>query len=516
MLAGYNHFRKRFLYLGFLYGFMLHGTMNSIVISPNHRSALKNPDIITEKLKLDLQRNRVAGPFQALPMSPFIVSPIGLVPKKELNKYRIIHDLSFPPGESVNDSIPAAYKPVSYEGIRRIVELVAQLGKGTLVAKADIQEAYRILPVHPSQYYLLGFSWNKEFYYDKRLPMGASTSCSTFEQVSCALQWILQNLYNVPTVSHIMDDFIFLGPSSSDNCATYLRIFETLTSALNIPLNRKKTVPPTTCVTVHGYEVDTIAMQIRLPPDKLETAKVELSKLLVCKKATLHDIQSIVGFLNFTCAVIPMGRPFLRRLINLTCGVRLPFFKIRVTRSVRADLRMWLKFLQHHNGIPIQLSGKWLSSSTLQLTTDAAQSKGFAAVLGSKWSSGSWSAVEQKLHISVLEFYPIVLAVMLWGGDLKDKNILCLCDNIAVVDVINKQSCKDPNLLALLRLLVLSCLKLNIHFKSKHIPGKLNFTADALSRFQVQKAREYCPTLEQVPVAIPPEYNISKMLRQTY
>ena len=46
------------------------------------------------------------------------------------------------------------YKSVSYEG---------NLDK-VLLAKADIQEAYRILPVHPFLYFLLGFAWDDGFY----------------------------------------------------------------------------------------------------------------------------------------------------------------------------------------------------------------------------------------------------------------------------------------------------------------------------------------------------------------
>ena len=79
-------------------------------------------------------------------------------------------------------------KSVSYEGIRIIVDLVAQLGRGALLAKPDDQEAYRILPVHPSQFYLLGFAWDNKFYYDKRHPMGLATLCVKFMQVSVALQ----------------------------------------------------------------------------------------------------------------------------------------------------------------------------------------------------------------------------------------------------------------------------------------------------------------------------------------
>ena len=40
------------------------------------------------------------------------------------------------------------------------------------MAKTDIQDAFRIIPINPSDYHLLGFSWNDQFYYDKCLPTG--------------------------------------------------------------------------------------------------------------------------------------------------------------------------------------------------------------------------------------------------------------------------------------------------------------------------------------------------------
>ena len=211
-----------------------------------------------------------------------------------------------------------------------------------LIAKADVENAFRILPTHPSEYHLLGFIWNNLYYYHKRLVMGGSPSCSTFEQLSRAIQWILRNIFNVKYITHILDDFIFVSPSATTECQAYLSMFINLAAALNIPLNMAKTVQPSTTVIVHGYEMDTIKMQIRLPDDKITKARTELENLLHNKKATLQKMQSVIGFLNFTCAVIPPGRPFLRRMINLTMGISRPHHYIRITKEVRSDIRMWL------------------------------------------------------------------------------------------------------------------------------------------------------------------------------
>jgi hypothetical protein len=73
-------------------------------------------------------------------------------------------------------------------------------------------------------------------------------------------------------------------------------------------------------------------------------------------------------------------------------------------------------------------------------------------------------------------------------------------DNAAT---INKMSCKDKIIMTLERRLVLATLKHNILFKACHVPGKINFVADYLSRFRFQEAFQCLPTLSQTPVKLP-------------
>lgn len=92
-----------------------------------------------------------------------------------------------------------------------------------------------------------------------------------FELFSSAIQLALQNFYGFQFVSHILDDFIFLGPASSDICARQCHLFLGYAALLGIPIKHSKTVVPSPCVTVHGIEIETCVLQARLPPDKLDT-----------------------------------------------------------------------------------------------------------------------------------------------------------------------------------------------------------------------------------------------------
>ena len=65
-----------------------------------------------------------------------------------------------------------------------------------------------------------------------------------------------------------------------------------------------------------------------------------ISEFLGRKKVTLKEVQSLGGLLNFACSVIKPGRAFLRRLIDLTVGIRSPHHLIRLNKEVKEDLKV--------------------------------------------------------------------------------------------------------------------------------------------------------------------------------
>ena len=383
-----------------------------------------------------------------------------------------------------------------------VVNHVLACGTGCFIAKADIKDAFRIVPIHPSSYYLLGFKWKQSYFYDMCLPMGCSVSCRIFEQFSSALQWIMTTKLETEHMTHILDDFIFIAQSQSA-CNTSLSKFINLAQELNIPIKESKTCLPATTSVVHGIEVDTIKMEARLPQDKLDKAIGLLTQFYHKRKTTLRDLQSLIGLLNFTCKVIVPGRTFLRRLYDLTLGIKYPHHHIRITREIRQDILIWLTFLKNHNGTTLLYKNQWLSSKKLKMYTDSAASLGYAGICNQQWFYGEWPASWKKLNIAFLELYPIVLSLELWCTNFKNKAIIFYSDNKAVVDIINNKSTKDKLIMFLVRRLVLICLQHNILFESRHLPGKNNVIADLLSRLQVQKARQIAPWLNQQPALVP-------------
>ena len=224
------------------------------------------------------------------------------------------------------------------------------------------------------------------------------------------------------------------------------------------------------------------------------------------RKATLRELQSLIGVLNFACSVVVPGRCFLRRLIDLTIGLRRPNHFVRVTKEVKADLFTWQQFFQEYNGKSFFLNENWENSMSLQLHTDAAGAHGFGAIFGNHWCFGEWPREWLGKNIAILEFYPIVLSLMLWGNQIKNRCITFFTDNEALVHVINKSTCKDTTLMVFVRKLVLVCLNHNILFKAKHI--SLSWTSFLVrTLFLHSRLQLLCAVLEkegsvgQVPVA---------------
>ena len=503
LLNGYSFPLKNYLLQGFNFGFRVHFEgERRVFVPPNLKSALAQPDIVREKLKKEITAGRIAGPFQDPPFPHMFCSPLGIVPKKNPSEFRLIHHLSFPRGFSVNDFIPSEFSSVSYATINDAISALKRTGRGCFMAKTDIKSAFRIIPVHSDDHPLLGMKWENLYYYDRCLPMGCSSSCAIFEAFSTALEWIAINRLGASSVLHILDDFLFIA-ESSEKCQLDLNNFLNMCQLLGVPIAEEKTVGPNMVLQFAGITLDSVLQEARLPEDKLQKCHTLLSTFYSRRKVTLKELQSLIGLLNFTCSVILPGRAFLRRLIDLTIGIQRPYHRIRLNKDVKADLKVWMRFLAGFNGRAFFLDDLWVTSTTLELFTDAAGSKGYGAVFGRKWFNGSWPESWSSLNITFLEFFPIVIALHIWEPTMANKCICFVTDNSALVEVINRQTSKHKLIMLLVRDLVLTSLKYNILFRARHIAGIHNSRADLLSRLQVKQFKQIFPEADEMPTQVP-------------
>ena len=140
---------------GFRVGFAYRDSV-LVPAKQNLQGAITHPEVV-EDYQTELSLGRLVGPFRPSLMPNVHISRFGVIPKNhQETKWRLIVDISFPAGQSVNDGIPKELCSLNYITIDNAISYIVRLGPGTHLAKIDIKSASRLLPVHPADRHLLG------------------------------------------------------------------------------------------------------------------------------------------------------------------------------------------------------------------------------------------------------------------------------------------------------------------------------------------------------------------------
>ena len=479
---------------------------------PNHLSTLDASEYVITELTRELDLNRMAGPFLLPPSQTFVGSPIGAVPKKRSHplKFRIIHDLSWPRGQSINEYIPAERFRCQYDTLDRAIALLKQAGKGARMAKLDLSDAYRHVLVRPQDWGLLGASWpiyvdgelTTGYFVNMFLPFGARSSPAQFLRFASALNFVSHDRGANP-VWNYMDDF-FTCDSDTASCTQNLDIMISTCEDLGFSFNPAKLVRPTTCLTLLGIEIDSVKQETRIDSQRLADTLSLLEAWRGRSHCTRRQLQSLLGTLNFICNVCRPGRTFMRRLLDLLTRASSPSRHIRLTRQSKLDIMWWASFLPTWNGKSIFYDELWSSNSSCHLFTDACNTS-FGAFFDGAWFCDLFANHNIPLNLSIAfkELYAITAALAAWAPSLRGKRLMFHCDNETVVHVICKGSSTCPNMMGLLRYIFFVCASNCLEISATHIPGYRNNIADALSRLQVDRFRHLAPQAARHPTTLP-------------
>ena len=346
----------------------------------NMHSAAEQANVVQAYLDMEVSLGRVVGPVNPRFAPPGTqISPFGVIPKSnQPGKWRLIVDLSSPEGASVNAGIEPELCSLRYLRLDDVIQQITQVGRGALLAKMDIEGAYRMVPVHPGDRPLLGMQWKGELYFDTRLPFGLRSAPKIFSAVADALQWAFQRR-GTTWVAHYLDDFITVGAPNSPECQSNLDCMLTACSHLGVPVAHSKCAGPATSLVFLGFELDSIRMVVRLPEDKVQRTLSLVrtwTRKRVCKK---RELESLLGHLQHAATVVRPGRTFVRRLIEVLSTVQSPERWIRLNASTRSDITWWHLFMEGWNGTSMLPNA---SAQVVSLLSDASGSWGCGACSG--------------------------------------------------------------------------------------------------------------------------------------
>jgi hypothetical protein len=348
-----DDYDSEFILNGIEFGFTL--TDASAVPEPafckNYKSATCESKVLSEEqIKVELEKGR----YVISDVCPPVVSALGAIPKSS-TKVRLIHDLSRPLGGVNKHSTDNSVK------FPTIDEATKHMSTNTFLAKIDLKEAYRSIPLHPSCYGLTGLHWqfsgdeDSTYFFDARLPFGASKSCKIFQSLTNAIVRMLGRRKII--VCGYIDDFLIIE-DSADNCQRSLDCIVALVESLGLSVNWDKVSGPAQQLVFLGVDINCVSQTLALPAKKLSETKLLIASWLGKKKATKKSVQQLIGKLNWVCRVMLGGRTFMRNLVDLLLKVKQSHLYVRLGAAARSDLHWWsvgIEFFHGHAPFPADI-----------------------------------------------------------------------------------------------------------------------------------------------------------------
>ena len=224
-------------------------------------------------------------------------------------------------------------------------------------------------------------------------------------------------------VTNYLDDFLFLA-FALWLCNQLIRHFLMICVYLGMPVSEEKMVWGSLRLVFLGILLDGEHKILAVPQEKRDRAVNLLLKFLQSKKATVKDLQSLAGFLNFLCKAIHPGHAFTRQMYSEFSGlvefegklstikyeqlgisdelakkqkVLKPHHHVNLDKEFWGDCEVWLSFLESQDSsvcCPFVDLSSSLQADQLFFYTDSSANPdlGFGAIFGTHWVFGQWEA----------------------------------------------------------------------------------------------------------------------------
>ena len=500
-LIGYEHADLcQLLEFGFPIG-LSNPTPVLVSATSNHGSSYSFYPWIDKFLTTGLSKKYMAGPFHEQPFERVHLSPLMTAEKKPDGR-RPVFDATY--GEfSLNNGTPSDQylgQPLdfTYPKIEDFRRLVILKGKGCFMWKRDLSSFYLQLPLDPVDYPKVSFVWRCHLYFFIGLMFGLCNSGYNAQRTTDAVTWIHHRL---GLETDVEEEFSSIN--YSDDIGGVEEEFERavqssvalagLLKDLGLVESVDKYHPPSTCMPYLGVMFDSVKQTMSVPPEKLSELRELVEQWKRKTTATKKTLQQLLGKLFWVSRCVRFSRPFMGRLLQqLKSMYCLPDNKKAVlSPDSKLDILWWQRYLRRFNGVellyvdePIDLSLEQLLETGCLVNCGDAQVWGGGSYYGDEYWSRAFPKWLQdpSIGIHLKEFYVVLVSCWLWGDKWTGSIVYLFCDNMAVVQTLDKEKPKDPRMQDLLRefLFIVCCKKFTPVFRS--IGTSDNWVADYISR----------------------------------
>ena len=488
------HDKKVVDYLRYGWPLNANNTVEDCTIPINQKGARENGDKVQEYLSKQIEEGTIIGPFIRNPFGRSArFSPIDAIPKKYSSELRIILNLSYPRDSgSVNESIDTDHygdessMMLRYPSVDDLAKIVRKKGRKAWIFKRDLSKAYKQLFNSPNSINLLGFTFKGKMYFEVTLSMGSHSAAFCCQRTTNAITHVYQK-HGFDDVNYLDD----LGAAEEESKAE--EAYDCLgwiLDTIGIKESTQKACPPAYIAIFLGILFNTITMTMQITEERLSEIKNILEVWIDKEVATLKEIQSLLGKLNFAASTVRAGRVFVSRLINTLKQFPEKGHK-RLDKDLKKDIEWWYQFMEEFDGITIMPPIDWNAPDTVISSDSSLQGCG-------GWAEGDafhcqfpdWLNNRTDMHINEKELMAFVIALKIWKHKVKNKNLLAYCDNETTVAIVNTGKANNRFAQACLREICYLTAKENSVIKLVHISSEQNRISDCLSRWDKPQKRE--------------------------
>ena len=360
------------------------------------------------------------------------------------------------------------------------ISIQESMRPGMWATSVDLVDAYFHVPIHKSYRRFMRVALFGKVWQFRAMPMGLNVSARIFTKIIVELLKVVR-CWGVHIRAYI-DDWILKAWRAEKLRHQTLRVVRLCIKVglmVNIP---KSDLDPLQAITFVGTDFKLKEGYCYAPVERLQEIETLIAKIICRWGATARMWTSLLGMLGSVMRQIQLG-PLHRRPIQWFLQTRWHQSNgrwdswIALEEELIVDLLWWTKRENTRRGVSLEPF-----SPEITLFTDASK-QGYGATLGQLEVKGVWNEKQRNMHSNNREMLAVLKGVTKFWREIQNKRLLICTDNTTTMATINKQGgTRSWQLTSFARTLWLMLDKLNCTAKARHIAGKLNVTADYLSR----------------------------------
>lgn len=351
--------------------------------------------------------------------------------------------------------------------------------ENSFMSTIDLQDAYFAVKICGEDRKFLKFRWNSKLYQFRAVPMGLARAPYIFTKLLVPL---FASLREKSCQCFCYLDDVFITENSKEKCENSTLLVASWLRRLGFKVHEAKSqFQPQKVVKFLGFLIDSVKMQVYLPPEKIEKMTRLCATLMSKGGGTIQEVASVVGLMNSYAKAVDYGDNHIKKLeIEKVKALKISRGNfgshMSISEKGRKDLVWW------YNNADKVVRKIETKSPRVTLSTDASNT-GWGAVLKDNTAQGKWTDIESTWHINEKELLAVLFGLKCLANTVEGEVIRVLSDNTTTVRYINKMGgVRSPRCNKIAAWIWDWCEQKKNWVLAAHIPGLENILADDLSR----------------------------------